>query len=75
MQLALAKQSTARKTFRLAIDQAQRAGYREYFFEARLALLKSEPISLRQKTELQTLARLADQSGFRLVAANSQKGS
>jgi DNA-binding winged helix-turn-helix (wHTH) protein/tetratricopeptide (TPR) repeat protein/TolB-like protein len=75
VQLALAQPSAARKTFQLAIDQAQRAGYREYFLDARLALLQSEPASERQKSELQALCRLAGQSGFKLIEAKCQRGN
>jgi tetratricopeptide (TPR) repeat protein/TolB-like protein len=75
LQLALDRQSAARQTLQLALDQAQRAGYREYFLDARLALLEAEPVSVRQKTELQILSRLANQSGFNLIAAKARKGS
>jgi tetratricopeptide (TPR) repeat protein len=74
VQPALAKESAARNTLQVALDQAQRAGYREYFFEARLAILEAGPASIRHKTELQALSHLADQSGFKLIAAKSRKG-
>ena len=75
VQVALAKQSEARNTLQVALDQAQRTGYREYFLEARLALLEAEPVSVRRKTELQLLSRSADQSGFKLISAKSRRGS
>jgi tetratricopeptide (TPR) repeat protein len=75
VQLALTQQSAARNTLQLALDQAQRAGYREYFLEARLAYLKAEPVSISEKAERLALSRLADQSGFKLIAAESRKGS
>jgi hypothetical protein len=59
----------------LALDQAQRTGYREYFLEARFSFLETGPVSIRQKNELQALSRLAEQSGFKLIAAKSLKGS
>ena len=73
VQQALAQKSASRRTLQLAIEQAQSAAYREYLLEARLALLKSEVSSVRQKSELQALYRLAEQSGFKLMAEKSRK--
>jgi hypothetical protein len=50
------------------LRRAEHAGYSEYVFDARLALLECDPVSIQRSNGLRRLSQDAQQAGFVMVS-------
>jgi eukaryotic-like serine/threonine-protein kinase len=67
-QLAMGKTTGARAVLQSALRRAEHAGYSEYVFDARLALLECDPVSIQRSNGLRRLSQDAQQAGFVMVS-------
>jgi tetratricopeptide (TPR) repeat protein len=72
---SMRKPSDARATLQSALKEAESSGFREYIFEARLALLECDTASPQRSKSLDALSRDSRQAGFILTADKTHRES